>query len=162
MSGNRSPTSALLGLLLLIVLSPLIVAALLLWVAALLLWLVARVNLYMLVWLLWCTRGKDVLFVYSDSPIWHDHIEEHIIPRIEARSIILNWSDRRHWLHGLTLSSFVFRHFGGTREFNPLAVYFRPFRRHRTFRFWQPFQDWKHGKPAGLNQLENDFFRCIG
>ena len=28
-----------------------------------------RALLYMLVWALWLPRGKDILFVYSDSPI---------------------------------------------------------------------------------------------
>jgi hypothetical protein len=114
------------------------------------------------VWLLWGTRGKDVLLVYSNSPIWHDYIQEQIIPRIESRAVILNWSDRRHWLRRLSLASLVFRVFGGHREFNPMAIYFPPLWFHKTFRFWRAFRDRKHGKPATLKQVENDFFRCLG
>src|SRR5688572_13185008 len=67
--------------------------------------LIMTIGLYILVWTMWCTRGKDILFVYSDSPIWHDYIEQQIIPQIEARAVILNWSDRRHWLHRYSLPS---------------------------------------------------------
>ena len=52
--------------------------------------------------------------------------------------------------------------FGGWREFNPLAVVFRPFRRTRTFRFWQPFRDFKHGHPEALHRMESEFFGLIG
>jgi hypothetical protein len=143
------------AVLLIVVFSPLIVAALLLWVFT-------RIALSLMVWLVWCMRGKSILFVYSDSPIWRDYIEDNFIPRIRTRSLILNWSDRRHWLKTFSLKSLVFHHFGGRREFNPLAVYFRPFRRHQTFRFHQAFHDWKHGKSATLKQIEEDFFACIG
>jgi hypothetical protein len=144
-----------LWLVLLLLLSPLI----LLWMA---LWVVTTVLLYFLVWIAWCPRGKDILFVYSDSPVWHDYIEKHILPPIETRSMILNWSDRRHWLDRYSLASLVFRHFGGHREYNPLAIYFRPFRPHQRFRFWRAFRDLKHGKPESLNRVQEEFFRAIG
>lgn len=56
----------------------------------------------------------------------------------------------------------VFRHFVGAREFNPLAVVFRPFRPARVFRFWQPFREWKHGKPDSLARLEGELFAYLG
>lgn len=128
----------------------------------LVLWLIELIGLYILVWMLWCTRGKDILFVYSDSPIWQDYVEQFILPRIESRSVVLNWSDRRHWLNRFSLPALLFRHLGGNREFNPLAVYFRPLRPHRTFRFWQAFTNRKHGQPETLKQVESDFYACIG
>jgi len=149
--------------LLIIVLAPLGVLVLLpLVVVVLLTWLLATIGLNILVWMAWCSRGRDILFVYSDSPIWRDYFEKQIIPEIASRAVILNYSDRRHWLHRCWLSSLVFRFFGGSSEYNPLAVYFRPFRRHRTFRFWQAFKDSKHGKTNRLEQLQSEFFHCIG
>jgi lysylphosphatidylglycerol synthetase-like protein (DUF2156 family) len=129
-------------------------------------WLIVRATisliLYILVWLCWCIRGKDILFVYSDSPVWHDYIEEHILPSIKTRSVILNWSNRRHWLRKWTLASLLFRNFAGQHEYNPLAIYFPLFWWHQTFRFRQPFKDSKHGKTETLRLVEDDFFRCIG
>ena len=116
--------------------------------------------LHIAVWSWWCVRGRDILFVYSDSPIWHDYIEEQVLPRLGERAVVLNWSQRTGWR--FSLARLVFYHFGGYQEFNPLAVVFRPFRRTRTFRFWQPFRDFKHGHPEALQQMESEFFGLIG
>jgi hypothetical protein len=60
------------------------------------------------------------------------------------------------------LSAAVFRLFGGSREFNPLAVVVRPLRWVRVFRFWRAFRDAKHGNRSALSLLETQFFRCLG
>lgn len=125
-----------------------------------LLFLVATVCLHITIWTWWCLRGRDILFVYSDSPIWHDYIEEGILPRLGGRAVILNWSQRKRWR--MSVARLAFHHFGGYREINPLAVVFRPFRRSRVFRFWQPFRDFKHGHPEALHQMEREFFGSIG
>ena len=101
-----------------------------------------RAVLYALVWLLWLPRGKDVLLVHSDSPIWHEYITTQVLPLVQPRAFVLNWSERKRWPR-LSLPVVVFRSFAGRREFNPLVVVFRPFARARYFRFWQPFQDLK-------------------
>lgn len=124
------------------------------------LFLVKSVCLHVCIWSRWCSRGRDILFVYSDSPTWHDYIEKHILPHLGERAVVLNWSDRRGWRASLARAAF--HHFGGNREFNPMAVVFRPFRRTRTFRFWQPFRKWKHGNPQPLVVMESEFFASIG
>lgn len=124
------------------------------------LWIVYAICLNIVIWVQWCKRGKDILFVYSDSPIWHDYLDERVLPHLGDRAIVLNWSHRKTWNESLATAAF--RHFGGDKEFNPLAVVFRPFRRARTFRFWQPFRDFKHGKTEPLARLESEFFELIG
>jgi hypothetical protein len=47
----------------------------------------ASVALHLLVWVFWLPRGQDVLFVYSDSPVWHDYIEAEILPNIRRRAV---------------------------------------------------------------------------
>jgi hypothetical protein len=121
---------------------------------------VASVCLHVAIWSWWCIRGRDILFVYSDSPIWHDYIEQHVLPHLGERAVVLNWSHRRGWRFSLARAAV--HHFGGWREFNPMAVVFRPFRRTRTFRFWQPFRDFKHGHPEALQRMETEFFGLIG
>jgi protein-S-isoprenylcysteine O-methyltransferase Ste14 len=120
------------------------------------------VLLNMAVWVCWIPRGKDTLFVYSESPVWEDYICQNIIPKIEARSIILNWSQRKSWRRMRSLSVLVFDYFGGVREFNPMAIVFRPFRRPKTFRFYQAFKDYKHEKSQPLKKLEREFFGLLG
>ena len=128
-------------------------------VIALVLYALASLCLHLVIWTWWCARGRDVLFVYSDSPIWLEYINQSFLPYLGERAIALNWSERSRW--PLSLSRIVFHHFGGSREFNPLAIVFRPFRRTRTFRLWKPFRDMKHGQPGALQAMEREFFDCI-
>ena len=67
---------------------------------------------------------------------------------------------RKRW--SFSLARLAFYHFGGDRRFNPLAVMFQPFRRTRTFRFWEPFRDFKHGRPEALHALGKQFFTITG
>ena len=128
-------------------------------VAAFAAFLVSSVCLHVVVWTWWCLRGRDILLVYSDSPIWHDYIEQHFLPALRERAVVLNWSQRKRWR--ISVARLAFRHFGGSRQFNPLAVVFCPLRRTKIFRFWQPFREWKHGRPAALRQMEGEFFSLI-
>ena len=136
-----------------IVLAPLVAAVLTTY-------FVYSVLLHILVWTLWCTSGTRVLLVYSDSPNWHDYIEQNIVPRMPSKTIILNWSQRRSW-NTYSLPTLIFRHFGGHREFNPLVLVFRPGRRTRAFRFWKAFVDLKRGNQDSLAGLEAELHECI-
>ncbi|SRR5581483_1610116 len=131
------------------------------WIPLLMLWLVfyvlASICIYLVIWLFWLPRGTHILFVYSDSPIWHDYIEEHILPMIHDHAVVLNWSQRRSRSWRCSLAVAAFKHFGGWRGFNPMAVVFRPFKRARVFRFLQPFRDLKHGKPEKLLAIQKEF-----
>lgn len=120
-------------------------------------WLLIHVA----VWKIWCGKGKFILFVYSDSPNWKQHVEEQVLPRIQGHAVILNWSERRKWQKHFSLPVMAFRLFGRYREFNPLAVVFRPFRFSKKFRFWKPFKDFKHGKVEPLERMEKDFFALV-
>jgi hypothetical protein len=142
---------------LLLLLSPVIMVSL---AAAAVLSVLSTVCLHLAIWAWWCSRGRDILFVYSESPLWRDYIVEQILPVLGDRAIVLNWSERNRWR--MSLAQWAFYHFGGRRNFNPLAVVFRPFRRTRTFRFWESFREMKHGRPASLRALEEQFFAASG
>jgi hypothetical protein len=143
-----------------VVIIPLLPLLIALGLIALMAFAVASASMHLVVWAWWCLRGRDILLVYSDSPIWRDYFEQDIIPHLGDRAIVLNWSQRKHWR--LTVARLAFSHFGGYRQFNPLAVVFRPFHRTRTFRFWKPFRDFKHGRSAALQEMELEFFSLIG
>jgi len=49
--------------------------------------------------------GRDILLVYSDSPIWHDYIEERILPHLGERAVVLNWSQCRQSLSATSILS---------------------------------------------------------
>src|SRR6266699_2304871 len=144
---KRKPPWWLLALV--IVLSP---AILLIVIIVLALFIVTSICLHILIWTFWCARGRNILFVYSESPILHDYIEQRLLPPIRDRAIVLNWSQRKRWRFSLT--RMAFHHFGGYREFNPLAVVFRPFRLTRKFRFWQPFRGTQSPRKASRNKIQ--------
>jgi hypothetical protein len=157
---SKRKTPCLLFLIGIIFAPLLLVAVPILLLVVIVLYFVKAICLHIIIWSWWCVRGRDILFVYSDSPIWHDYIEQNILPYLGNRAFILNWSQRKRWHFSLT--RMAFNHFGGDRrEFNPLGVIFRPFRPTRTFRFWEPFQDFKHGHPEALQRMETEFFRFI-
>jgi hypothetical protein len=114
-----------------------------------------RICLYMLVWVLWLPRGKDTLFVYSNSPIWGEYMREQVLPMVQERAVVLNWSERSKW-RKWSFPAHVLRSFGGGQEFNPMVVLFRPFRRAQTFRFWSAFKRWKSGDTEPVERLRNE------
>ncbi|MBI4189629.1 MAG: hypothetical protein HY525_03725 [Betaproteobacteria bacterium] len=147
----------ILGLVLLAVALPVV---LLFAIPILILFFTYRLSLYFLIWLVWLPRGRDVLVVYSDSPIWRDYMTGRIIPLVQERAVVLNWSERRKW-PSWSLAVRGFKAFGGEREFNPLVVLFRPFCTARIFRFWPAFKDWKHGHPEAVEKLQRDLMLAL-
>ena len=114
----------------------------------------------MLIWVFWVPRGRDVLFVYSDSPIWKEYMLGEIMPLVQARAIILNWSERSKWPRW-SLAVRVFRSLGGELEFNPLVMVFRPFQLARKYRFWQAFKAWKHGDQGPVRKLREELIQVL-
>jgi hypothetical protein len=114
--------------------------------------------LYLSIWLTW--RKQYVLLVYSDSPIWKDYVEREIIPHIKNKAIILNWSERKSWK--ISLSRLAFRYFGGDRNFNPIALVFRPFQLVETYRFYQAFKKFKHGNVTEVEEIKDKLLRDLG
>ncbi len=127
---------------------------------AIVLHILYRITLYLLVWVIWLPRGKDILFVYSDSPIWHDYMATEILPLVQDRAVVLNWSERKKWRRW-RLGVAVFHHFAGGREFNPLVMLFRPVRLARVFRFWSAFKDWKRGYREPVDRLRQDLLNAL-
>jgi hypothetical protein len=72
---------------------------------------------------------------------------------------VLNWSERKRWTFGLPVM--LFRVFGGTRDFNPMAIVFEPLLWPRRFRFYKAFQSFKHGRPEDIETLRREFFRLL-
>jgi hypothetical protein len=119
-----------------------------------------RTVLYLLVWILWLPKGKDVLFVNSDSPVWHEFMETEVLPLVQDRAVMLNWSHRKTWPNW-SLAVRVFRHFGGSDSFNPLVIVFRPIRGAQKFRFWRAFKDWKRGYREPVERLRQELLNAL-
>ena len=142
--------SKVLLTLFLIILAPLLIIAVLLY----LFW---GAILCLLIWLSW--KKRFVIFVYSNSPTWKDYIEVEILPYIQDRAVILNWSERRMWKNSLPV--LAFRYFGGHKNFNPIGIVFRPFRLARTYRFFEAFQEFKHGDHKKVQRMKEKLFEVL-
>jgi hypothetical protein len=116
--------------------------------------------LYLSIWSFWLTRGKDILFVYSDSPIWRDYMLSEVLPLVETRAVVLNWSERSTWKRW-SLRVLAFRFFGGRKAFNPLIVVFRPLRSAWKFRFWPAFREWKQGNKQAVEKLKLEIAQTL-
>jgi hypothetical protein len=123
------------------------------------LWLVAAILLQLLVWVTWCPRGRYALVVYSNSPIWQEYFESRVLPAVGSRGMVLNWSERKQWRYSLAVA--LFRFFGGTRDFNPLAIVFQPLAWPRRFRFYRAFHAFKHGRPEEVETLVRELFELL-
>jgi hypothetical protein len=120
-----------------------------------------RVVLHLCVVVFWLRRGKRILFVYSDSPNWKDYIEANILPRISEQAVVLNWSERKQWERGFSLRARCFHAYGHDRDFNPMAVVFRPFTKATIIRFFRAFRDYRHGHGEALREAEEQLFAMM-
>ena len=120
-----------------------------------------RFGLTVRFWLRHGRKGKRILFVYSDSSNWKDYIETNILPRIEAHSIILNWSKRRDWGSRMQLETKLFNRWAGPGEFVPVAILFSLTGKVRTFRLWQLSENPKHGKVRASKEAEQALFETV-
>lgn len=146
---HKRKTSDLIGIILAVIFLPLLIP---LGVCA----LIYGQLLRLLFWAFYCTRGTNVLFVYSDSPVWKEYLENNIIPELPRTALKLNWSERKKWKQ-VSLLVLIFKHYGGSKEYNPLGIILRPFKKTKIYRFWKPFKDFKHGKAVGLEKLCGEF-----
>ena len=132
-----------------------------LWLAALVVVALARMGqptvLYAVAWIWWIGRARRrVLFVYSDSPHWREHVEANILPKLPENSVVLNWSHRSSW-NRFNVSVMLFRCFAGAQEFNPIGLVFERFSVVTRYRFWQAFRDARHGRAETLQAVERRF-----
>ncbi len=139
---------------LLIVLSLLFV---LMWLSSLIkrLWLNIRFRIK------WSKKVKHILFVYSESPNWHQYIETNIAPKINKKTVFLNWSKRSEWKNIKPLEAKILEHWGGEREFNPLAIIFLPKGMVKVIRFHKAFKQHKHGKETLLKSKETELYDIL-
>jgi len=109
----------------------------------------------------WAKNGKNILFIHSNSPNWQQYIEENIIPKIDKKAVLLNWSERSKWEKKKPLEAKLLTHYGGSYEFNPMAIVFLPFGKVKIIRFFKAFKDYKHGNVALLKSKETELYELL-
>ncbi len=109
----------------------------------------------------YCSKGKYILFVYSESPNWQEYIETNIFPVLEEKTVFLNWSKREEWRKRKPLEAKILLHWGGDTAFNPMAIIFSQKWRIETVRFYQAFKNYKHGKDKLLKKKEEELYAYL-
>ncbi|MFB3884454.1 MAG: hypothetical protein ACE144_04445 [Thermodesulfobacteriota bacterium] len=122
---------------------------------------VYRFGLKMGFWIRHGRKGKFILFVYSDSSNWKEYIETKILPRIETRSIVLNWSKRREWGTRMSFETKLFNQWAGSGEFAPTGIIFPLIGKVKVIRLWQPNQYGKSKKDGISKEAEKVLFTAI-
>ncbi len=120
-----------------------------------------RFGLKMRFWIRHGRKGKFILFVYSDSSNWRDYVEAKILPSIEARSIILNWSKRREWEPRMSFEANLFNQWAGSGEFTPTAIVLPLIGKVTIIRLWQPSAHTKPKKERVSKEAEEALFSAI-
>jgi hypothetical protein len=122
---------------------------------------VLRFMLKVRFWFRHGRKGKVILFVYSDSSNWKDHIEAKILPRLQACSVVLNWSRRREWESSMQFESGLFNQWAGSGEFTPTAILIPLLGKVRVFRLWQLSGNPKHGKNKVSKEAEQSLLAAV-
>jgi len=105
------------------------------------------------------TNGKDVLVVYTDSPLWKEYIETRWLPRWGERAIAFDRS--KPWRED-QVEARLWRAVAGTAEHTPVVIVVPPRGRVQIVRFWLAFRDHKHGKDARLRDAEARLAAILG
>ncbi len=104
-----------------------------------------KLLLRILIFKYWIREGKDVLFVYSDSPVWQEYMLNEVLPLVRERAVVLNCSEQKRWKRSLAKA--VFYAYKSNRNWNPMVLVFPKVGRVRQYRFNDAFKSWKstHG-----------------
>jgi hypothetical protein len=105
-------------------------------------------------------QGKFVLFVYSDSPKWKPYIEQNILPQIQEHAVVLNWSERNQW-DKRSWAVQAFQHWGGQKDFNPMALVYCNLASVQVIRFYKAFHEYKHGRTIKLQKAEGQLLQLV-
>jgi hypothetical protein len=100
-------------------------------------------------------NGKRIIFVTSNSPIWHDYLKNKWVKRITKYAYILNWSERTQW-NNSQWEVRMFHHWGGDRDMVPIIIVYINFFHIQKYRLYNPFIEYKNGKDKTLFTIESN------
>lgn len=109
----------------------------------------------------WGRHGMRVVLAYSDDTRWRERIEQHWLPRIGRRTVILDWKARQSFLPGASVESHVFEHWAGQRDFDPVAIVIPAAGRVRILRFRDAFVAHFAGREQPLAIEEARLFALV-
>jgi hypothetical protein len=116
-------------------------------------WLIGRLRA---VW----PPNKFVLLAYTQSAAWAPFIEQSLLPQLGDAVVAIDRS-REDWKRSNPLEARAVSFWGGLRAHNPIAIVIRNRWRVRVFRFYEAFQQFKHGRPQDLEIVVAEFLSHV-
>ena len=103
---------------------------------------------------------KFVLLGYTQSEVWAPFIEHSLLPQLGNAVVAIDRS-KEAWKRENPREARALMFWGGRRSYNPIAIVIRKRWRVRVFRFYEAFQQFKHGKPRELDRLVADLLADV-
>ncbi len=107
----------------------------------------------------WIREGKDVLFVYSDNPVWREYMLNEVLPLLRERAVVLNCSERKRWK--FSLAKLLFYAYKSNRNWNPMVLVFPRIGRVRQIRFHDAFKSFKATR-GPVDEMRESLIRELG
>ena len=118
-----------------------------------------KILLRILVLRYWIREGKDVLFVYSDSPVWREYMLNEVLPLVRERAVVLNCSEQKRWK--FSLAKLLFYAYKSNRNWNPMVLVFPRIGRVRQIRFHDAFKSYKATR-GPVDEMRESLIRELG
>ena len=110
----------------------------------------------------WFSKGRHIFFLYSDSKKWKEYFEQKLVPKIQDKAVIWNWSTRQKdgWNENLIEAKIMslFRPMG---FFYPMAVVFLPSGDVKIFQFYLPYVNKIKSGKDDYNKMEKEFLALV-
>ena len=110
----------------------------------------------------WFSKGRHIFFLYSDSKKWKEYFEQKLVPKIQDKAVIWNWSTRQKdgWNENLIEAQIMslFRPMG---FFYPMAIVFLPSGDVKTFQFYTPYVNKIKSGKDDYNKMEKEFLALV-
>lgn len=109
----------------------------------------------------WFLQGKYVFFLYSDSKKWKEYFETELIPKIENKAVIRNWSTRLQdgWTNDM--EGRILKLYKPLGYFYPIAIVFLPNDEIKTFQFYTPYVSMVKSGKDEYKKLEAEFLDLV-
>jgi len=104
--------------------------------------------------------NKFVLVAYTQSAAWAPFIEQSLLPQLGDAVVAIDRS-REDWKRSNPVEAMAVSFWGGLRAHNPIAIVIRNRWRVRVFRFYEAFQQFKHGRPQDLEIAVSEFLSHV-
>ncbi len=108
----------------------------------------------------WFSKNQHIFFLYSDSKKWKDYFEKEIIPKIQSKASVWNWSTRQKdgWNNN-SIEAKILKLYRPIGFFYPMAFVILPSGQIKIFQFYQSYVKMLKSGNEEYKRLEKEFLK---